>query len=67
MQLTDSGREALDSASVVFDEHLSVWFATPLGAAFSRFAGDISTLRASAARRRSDVRHSGKRSPDTKT
>ena len=62
LQVTDAGREALESASGVFDRELSIWFATALGRASSRFAADISTLRASAARRRTDVPPSG-RSP----
>lgn len=56
LQVTDAGREALESASQVFDRELSVWFAVPLGRAAGRFADDISTLRASSASRRSAVR-----------
>jgi DNA-binding MarR family transcriptional regulator len=60
LRLTDAGREALKSASRVFDKELSIWFAIPLGRASSRFADDISTLRASAAGRRTDLPQSGK-------
>lgn len=54
LQLTDAGREALESASRVFDNELSIWFGIPLGRASGRFADDLSTLRAAAARRRAD-------------
>jgi DNA-binding MarR family transcriptional regulator len=55
LELTAAGREALDSASGVFDDELSIWFAAPLGQALTtRFAKDLSTLRAAAARRRAD-------------
>ena len=55
LELTAAGSEALDSASTVFDDELATWFAEPLGAAgAARFAKDLSTLRAAAARRRGD-------------
>ena len=55
LELTATGRAALDSASGVFDDELSIWFSTPLStAALTRFAKDLSTLRAAAARRRTD-------------
>ena len=53
LELTGAGHEALDSASGTFDHELSVWFDTPLSnTAATRFAKDLSTLRAAAARRR---------------
>jgi DNA-binding MarR family transcriptional regulator len=61
LELTAAGREALDSASGVFDNELSIWFSAPLStAASTRFAKDLSTLRAAAARRRTDRPQSGK-------
>ena len=60
LELTAAGREALDSASGVFDNELSTWFAAPLGpAASTRFAKDLSTLRAAAAHRRTEQAQSG--------
>ncbi len=58
LRMTDAGREALEAASGVFDEELSVWLDVPLGRASSRFATDLSTLRAAATRRRADARRS---------
>lgn len=61
LELTAAGRAALDTASGVFDNELSIWFSAPLGtAASTRFAKDLSTLRAAAARRRTDRPNSGK-------
>lgn len=55
LELTAAGRTALASAGNVFDHELSAWFSVPLGAAASsRFAEDLATLRAAAARRRTD-------------
>ena len=55
LELTAAGRTALASASDVFDHELSAWFSAPLGAAATaRFAEDLATLRAAAARRRTD-------------
>ena len=55
LELTAAGRTALASASDVFDRELSAWFSAPLGAAATaRFAEDLTTLRAAAARRRTD-------------
>ncbi|WP_438453033.1 MarR family winged helix-turn-helix transcriptional regulator [Streptomyces asiaticus] len=60
LELTAAGRTALASASDVFDNELSAWFSVPLGAAASaRFAEDLATLRAAAARRRTDRPQSG--------
>lgn len=61
LELTAAGREALDSASEVFDNELSIWFSASLGTgATTRFAKDLSTLRAAAARRRTERPQSGK-------
>jgi DNA-binding MarR family transcriptional regulator len=61
LELTAAGRAALDSASGVFDNELAIWFSAPLSAAAStRFAKDLSTLRAAAAHRRSHQAQSRK-------
>lgn len=60
LELTPAGRKALESAGGVFDDELSTWFSAPLStAASTRFAKDLSTLRAAAARRRADGPQSG--------
>jgi DNA-binding MarR family transcriptional regulator len=53
LEITPTGRTALDSAGQVFDRELELWFSTPLStAACTRLAKDLSTLRAAAAHRR---------------
>lgn len=58
LELTAAGRTALASASGVFDHELTAWFTEPLGAAATaQFAESLATLRAAAARRRTDRPH----------
>lgn len=55
LRTTDTGQQAFEAAGAVFDRELAVWLSAPLStAAGARFARDLATLRAAAARRRSE-------------
>lgn len=52
LALTESGRRAFETASVVFDSELEAWFAAPLStSAIERLSQDLATLRAAAENR----------------
>ncbi|RFA12248.1 hypothetical protein B7R22_16605 [Subtercola boreus] len=55
LEVTDAGRIALDAASGIFDDELTIWFTQPLGDhTLNRFAADLEALRAASAHRRAD-------------